>query len=255
VIDSDTNANVLNFNFDPDIAMDADGDFVVVWTDPTPLAGGNLADIHARLFNANGVGVTPTFRVNTTAANVQFDPAVARDSQGNFVITWTSTNQDVGGALFADTSDSTGIFAQIFDFNGARVGREFRVNQATAGDQRAPAVSMDPSGNFIIAWETVNQGNLAPTDNDTAGYSVHAQRYDAAGNRLGLRELQTITYSGTIQGAGFQYLLRLGNKSTVVTALPATAANGAGLVRQWRSARNGERQHDVHRWFPGGWGK
>ena len=63
-------------------------------------------------------------RVNTTVASNQTEPAVAIDALGNYVVTWTSDNQDGGGK---------GIYAQRFDPAGTPIGAEFRVNTFTAG--------------------------------------------------------------------------------------------------------------------------
>src|SRR5690606_36401463 len=58
-------------------------------------------------------------RVNTYTTNFQRRPAVAMDSDGDFVVTWTSTYQDGSGY---------GVYGQRYDMNGNALGGEFRVN-------------------------------------------------------------------------------------------------------------------------------
>jgi hypothetical protein len=48
-------------------------------------------------------------------------------------------------------------------------GVEFRVNSTTAHSQDSPAVAMDENGDFIIAWNSFNDGPNS--------YDVYAQRY------------------------------------------------------------------------------
>ena len=59
----------------------------------------------------------------------------------------------------------------------AAVGNEFLVNSTTADTQRFPAVAIAPGGDFVIAWDSLNQ--------DGTGYGVYAQRYNAAGAAQG----------------------------------------------------------------------
>ena len=65
------------------------------------------------------------------------------DDTGDFVVTWASKGQDGSG---------WGIYAQLFDASGNRLGGEFQVNTTTAGDQTCPSVGMENNGNFLIAW-------------------------------------------------------------------------------------------------------
>jgi hypothetical protein len=83
------------------------------------------------------------FQVNTFTVGDQDNVAIARDAAGNFVVVWESTDQD---------GDQDGIYAQRFDSSGNRLGNEFQVNTFTRGNQSDPAVAMDATGNFIIAW-------------------------------------------------------------------------------------------------------
>jgi hypothetical protein len=110
------------------------------------------------------------FRVNETTAFDQTDAAAAADAAGRFVVTWVSAYQD---------GSDRGIFGQRFGASGAKLGAEFAVNSHVTGRQQAPAVAMDPAGNFVVVWEGVGPG-----ENYT--YGVFGQRFDATGTRLGV---------------------------------------------------------------------
>ena len=70
-----------------------------------------------------------------------------------------------------------GIYAQRYNSAGVKQGLEFRVNTFVSGDEIEPAVAMDSSGRFVIAWSSMGQ--------DGSGMGVYAQRYDSAGAKIG----------------------------------------------------------------------
>jgi hypothetical protein len=146
------------------IAVDFDGDFVVTWAGA---GAGDTSGIFAQRFNNSGTKVGSEFKVNTYTTNNQTNTSIAMDSSGNFVVTWTSTGQDTNG---------DGIFAQRYNSSGGTVGPEFRVNSWTANNQRYPSVAMDSDGDFIITWNS-------PQDGDS--YGIYAQRYNTSGGTVG----------------------------------------------------------------------
>ncbi|HLA63073.1 MAG TPA: T9SS type A sorting domain-containing protein [Rhodothermales bacterium] len=150
----------------PAVAMDADGDYVVVWS-------GNQQDgdgygIYARRFGTGGVAQGAEFRVNTTTTGGQVNPAVAVGADGRFVVAWHSTGQDGDGA---------GVFARRYSAAGAPEGGEVQANTYTTGSQSVPSVAMSADGAFVVAWRSAGQ--------DGSGYGVYARRYDAAGAAQG----------------------------------------------------------------------
>jgi hypothetical protein len=111
--------------------------------------------------------------VNTYATgHQQTDPnsphSVGIDQNGNSVVTWESQNEDGNG---------WGVYAQRFDPSGNKIGSEFLVNTTTADDQKNPTVAMNPSGSFVITWQSHDQ--------DGNGWGIYAQCYDASGNKVG----------------------------------------------------------------------
>lgn len=152
------------------VARDQDGDFVVVWQ--TRLLSGAPYDIHAQRFNAAGVAQGAELPINTLTDGTQSDAAVAMDPQGNFDVVWTS---------YQGVSGVGDIMARRFDSNGAPLGDEFRVNTNTDtnGSQLHPAIAVDATGDFFIAFEEELPGTIR---------TVRGQRFTSAGHRKG-REL------------------------------------------------------------------
>lgn len=149
---------------DPSIAMDSDGDFVVVW-DSYQQDGSGLG-VYAQRYNAAGARLAGEFRVNTTTDENQWYPSVAADADGDFVVAWHSR---VGGASYD-------IYAQRFSAAGQVIGGEFRVNATIENDQFYPSVSTDADGDFVVSW------NTASID---SGAAVYARAYSAAGQPIG----------------------------------------------------------------------
>jgi sugar-specific transcriptional regulator TrmB len=125
------------------VAMDSAGNFVVCWEDNRH----SLTDIYAQRFDATGSPQDTAFRVNDDAAHTyQWDPAIALDNAGNFVIVWADWRNDIYGAW--------DIYAQTYDAAGNPVGVNFRVNDDAPGNiNYRPAVAIDPAGGrFVICW-------------------------------------------------------------------------------------------------------
>lgn len=176
----------------PQVAMDADGDFVITWQGVVPdyLNPGSMTDIFARRFSPVGYiqdnalkqapdqnlvqGVRPLgreFLVNTTTPNQQLTPSVAVDDEGNFTIAWANQGQSI--------SFFNGITAQRFDRDGARISNEIPVNTYDTQVHGQPYVGISPNGYTAIAW-TMFQ-NTAP---NTTVPNIYAAVYRPNGSPL-----------------------------------------------------------------------
>ena len=107
----------------------------------------------------------PEFPVNTYTTGSQNSPSVAMSPTGDSVVTWRSVGQVGTGPA---------IFGRRFDVFGQPLGGEFQVNTYSAGTYgySGPSVSMDSSGNFVVVWESGNDGS---------GSGIAGQRFDSAG--------------------------------------------------------------------------
>ena len=130
----------------PAVAMDADGDFVVVWESSGNDQDGDLGGIFGQRFDSDGNPDGDEFLVNTTTTGWQESPDVAMDADGNFLVAWGDTNGLDG--------DGEGIFGQRFLANGDPAGGEFQVNTYTTNRQHYPAVAFDSNGSFVVVWES-----------------------------------------------------------------------------------------------------
>jgi hypothetical protein len=158
------NGHTADTQYEPRVAMDDHGNFVVVWASSGQDGDGD--GVFWRTFTSDGVA-TGGAQVNTYTTGDQFRPSVASDASGNFVVVWQSDGQD---------GDGDGVFGQRYDASGTKVGSEFQVNTYTVGTQYFPAIASDASGNFVVVWE--GQGSADADD-------VFARRYDSSGAPLG----------------------------------------------------------------------
>jgi hypothetical protein len=167
------------------IAMDANDNFVVVWT--SYFEDGNSNDIFGRLFDSGANPMGNEFRINTTRLGNQTEPSVAMDAAGNFVVVWQ------GPQAIGDANED--IFAQRFEPNGQPVGGEFHVNNNPNGKQLHPKVAMSKTGVFVIVWENnaywplfdyfeilfrLYDPNGTPIDANTANLLSHCYYPDVA---------------------------------------------------------------------------
>jgi hypothetical protein len=155
------------------VAVDADGDFVVVWHGVGQ--DGDGFGVFGQRFSAAGARVGGEFPVNTTTTGTQWTPAVASAGNGQFVVAW----QGLVGAVY-------GIGARRFDLSGSPMGDEFLVSQDTAGSKEWPAIAGDPAGNFVVSWTSGSQ--------DGSDRGVFARAYDPSGRPLG-PEFQVNTFT------------------------------------------------------------
>ena len=72
--------------------MDADGDGVVVWV--SDAQDGSGRSVHAQRFATDGSPAGAEFQVNLSTANDQMNASVAMDADGDFVVSWSSLEQD-----------------------------------------------------------------------------------------------------------------------------------------------------------------
>jgi hypothetical protein len=126
---------------------------------------------------AQGEPLGPEFQVNSYTTSHQRYVSMASDSAGNFVVVWTSANQD---------GSYGGVFGQRYDSTGTPLDGEFRVNSYTTSYQRFPSVASDSAGNFVVVWQSYGQ--------DGYHYGIFGQRYASTGAPLG-EEFRVNTYT------------------------------------------------------------
>ncbi|MBI3464151.1 MAG: right-handed parallel beta-helix repeat-containing protein, partial [Planctomycetes bacterium] len=149
----------------PSVAMNDQG-FVIAWQ--SEFQDGSGAGTYAQRYDAAGVPQGEEFLVNASTVNDQSSPAIAMGEDGGFVVTWVSSQQDGG---------SFDVYARRFNALGEPQESEFRVNTFAANSQTAADVAIDPSGNFVVAWQSNGQ--------DGSDQGIYAQQYTSAGATQG----------------------------------------------------------------------
>jgi hypothetical protein len=185
----------------PALAIDPAGVVLAVWASENK-DGSNYAVV-LRRFATDGTALGGETVVNTSTAGSQLAPRVAASAAGAVVV-WSGPN--------VNDASQTEVYARRLSPAGTFAGGEFRVNGTTFGNQLQPAVAMDASGRFVVAWESSDA-------QDGSGYGVYARRYDAA---------------GAAQGGEF-----LVNSVTTIydQSAPATAFDASGaFVVVWQSS-------------------
>ncbi|WP_168565747.1 cadherin domain-containing protein [Crateriforma spongiae] len=150
----------------------ADGSFVVVWSSEGQDSSGY--GVYARRFNANGIALTDEILVNQTTADFQGWAMVASEADGDFVVTWTSSNQD---------GTDRSVYARRFNADGTAKDGEFRVNTHNSDSQLASSVDVDAGNDFVITWY----------GSGPEGYGIYARRYASDGNALDAQEFRVTT--------------------------------------------------------------
>lgn len=132
----------------PGVCVDTSGRPVIVWTtvDEFRPFQSNLSGVSLRLLSAKGLPLGTTETVVAPPAAQSVRSAVSCGNGSTFVVVWHS---DV-----APTVASSDILGLRFSKQGRPAGAKFVVNSTTTGLQRNPAISHDPSGNFVVAWQS-----------------------------------------------------------------------------------------------------
>ena len=215
-----TASTTAQLTSDRAVAMNGAGASVVTWS--SYATDGSELNVFAKRYDVTGAAIGSEFRVNTITLDDQYEPTVAMDALGNFIITWTSENQD--GSL-------GGIFAQRYDLLGNKLGGEFKVNTTTAGDQTAPSVAMDVAGNAVITWTSAGQ--------DGSGAGIYAQRYNIV---LGLPVGGEFRVNNTTSGDQTDSTVainRVTGESIVVWTSAGQDGSGAGVYAQRYNSSGG----------------
>ncbi|MBZ0101376.1 MAG: hypothetical protein K8I65_04335 [Thermoanaerobaculia bacterium] len=137
----------------PAVAALPDGGFLVVWEN------WNGFGLLARRIAADGTHADPVpFFVNTTNDGYQYDPQVASDPSGDFVVVWE--NYDYGAA-----GPDVTIRARRFAADGtSRDQEDWLVSTSPTANHGEADVAVDAEGNFVVAWTSFTKPGLPSVD-------------------------------------------------------------------------------------------
>lgn len=142
----------------PDVGIDEAGNFVIAWEQSDT--------IYCQQYNTVGEVAGNRITVsNNPEESGSLLPRIDVDSIGNFVIVWQNRGYD-----FID------CYFQRYNRNSEPQGGNVGVSDDTTNSSQAiPALSVDKTGNFVIAW----------LDNRNGEYGIYCQRYGSNGELLG----------------------------------------------------------------------
>ena len=104
---------------------------MITWS--SDYGDGSGMSVWRKVYNSGGGALYGDDLVNSsTAGNQAYSAATAADSDGNYLITWSSLGQD---------GSSWGIYGQKYNVAGGKIGTEFRINTVTAGEQSGQSVA------------------------------------------------------------------------------------------------------------------
>ncbi|MGH3802051.1 MAG: putative Ig domain-containing protein, partial [Pseudonocardiaceae bacterium] len=134
----------------PRVAGLADGGYVVSWQ--SPIQDSISYDIYAQRYTANGAVMGGEVLVNSTTASDQMNPAIAALSDGGYLVSWMSYDQD----------GSSGIYAQRYGADG----QPLAASQQLVGDSGNNFIQLGSSDDRFAGGggnDTVHAGNGVDT--------------------------------------------------------------------------------------------
>jgi len=193
---------------EPSVAFGADGTALVAWQSANQ--DGSGFGIYLRKLDDNGVPTGDEVLVNTQVDQDQTGPTVAVNGAGDrATVCWSSFGQDAQGSL--------GAYCQVLDYGTlAKLGAEVRVADATAGEQRNPAVTYLANGSIAVAWDAEGV--------DSDRFAIQVRKLTDQGLSSGPRVVANRSWSGTQESPT---LVSLGG-TNVMALWEASDQDGSG---------------------------
>jgi uncharacterized protein (DUF2249 family) len=157
----------------PTITTLADGGYMVVWQG----TANGVWEILGRQYDASGAPVGDQKVLATTTLGAPWALGA-----GDWQPLPTVTTLADGKLAIAYTNKGTGYDSTVLLYDPATqtTGAPVVVNQTLTNDQASPVVTALGNGNFIVTWDSNNNGGP-----DQQGFSVWGRIYDANGAALG----------------------------------------------------------------------
>ena len=213
------NTTTANRQDNSDVAMDANGDFVVVWQ--SDQQDGNTSGIFGQRFSAAGAKLGGEMPINTYTLDKQIDPAVCDGRRRRFrgrLVELRPRRQRLRRLCPA---------VQLRPAS-PRTRQEFLVNQTTLNWQITPDVAMASNGQFVITWSAFGQDNITVSQ-PTYDYGIYARIYNANGS----------DYKNAATGAA------MGEFRINATTAGDQMDSAVAIVRQWQNRDGLDRAGDV----------
>ena len=133
------------------VAMDTQGNYVVVWIDARANSGG---DLYAQRFDPQGNKIGANFKLTKSNSRLhEYPPGISMKGDGSFVVAWGDSIKQVG--------KNWGIKTRFFGSAGQPLSD---VIEVTTSPSLQPDVKIGPTGAVYYAWldgrENINTGRI-----------------------------------------------------------------------------------------------
>lgn len=219
----------------PDVAVSASGDTLVVWDEDTDGNGADNVGL-TRLSRATGAVVLSRRSANSLGSGQQRHARIAADFTGDFVVGWES-----------DHTGTNGVWARSFTPDGTPRHAETQVSTGTAA--AAPSVGIDDQADAVVGW------SIGGTD--PAVWAVGLNPDGTRAGRLPALSMSQLTtgrqeqlavavtpfgeiataYTDDNDGNGFDQVVLAGRGQQQLVRAATCASGGGGPAARCRSRR------------------
>ena len=127
----------------------SNGNIATVFRTTEPSIDSSMGGIALVITDPAGSNIAGPVPVNTEGSNYQNNPSLSLLPADQLLVTWDS---------YAASGDSWyGIYGQVLDASGNKIGGEIHVNQEINGDQRDSASGALPTGEALVAWVSYHE--------------------------------------------------------------------------------------------------
>lgn len=153
------------------VAALGNGESVIVWSSHNQVSSTSLRDVYLQRFDATGGKLGTAQLVNTTTTLNQRNPAVARLSDGRFVIVWVHEQYlgQIGNPY------RVALRGRVFSAVGAAQGSELAIDNTSSNVCANPSIAPTSDGGFLVAWSERDASN------SSNNWDVVARKFSGAG--------------------------------------------------------------------------
>ncbi len=147
------NQTTANEQGESDVAIDTDGNFVVVWKSLSSVT--STYEIQGRRFSASGTPLGNEFQINTQTVGDQTSPQIAITPANTFFVVWNdSVGHQIPGLPFGT------VEGRRLDASGSPSGSQFTVADSESGTQSNGRIAVDAMGNAVVVFNSDIQSRM-----------------------------------------------------------------------------------------------
>ena len=125
---------------EPYVCSLTNGNFVVSWLG----ANESYFSVFAKIYDSIGQKISETFLINSLFHGYVYSPIACALPNGEFIIFWSGN---------AESNPTFDIYGQIFNPQGIKKFKPFRINSITEGRQRITGVASIEDIGFFVCWD------------------------------------------------------------------------------------------------------